>query len=136
MKFMVCYNETAASKDAVREAQRHAQVWHASIEVVMAVMRLDPIKRSRLEEMEEKLETDIAALFEDVGIPYTVQLQIDDIEVGQKIVRLAEKKQVDLIFMGIKKRSKMGKILFSSNPQYIILNAPCPVVSVYRRGGN
>jgi nucleotide-binding universal stress UspA family protein len=37
---------------------------------------------------------------------------------------------VDEIIIGIEKRSKVGKLLFGSNAQYIILEAPCPVVSV------
>lgn len=132
MKFMVCYDETDESKDAVREAQKHAKAWQAVIDVVSTVMRVEPIKRSRLEEMEEQFESEVQDLFEGVDIPYNVQLQIDDIDVGAKIVKLAEKKKVDLIFIGIKKRSKVGKLLFGSNAQYIILNAPCPVVSVNR----
>jgi nucleotide-binding universal stress UspA family protein len=132
MKFMVCYDETDVSKDVVREAQKHAKVWQAGIDVVSAVMRVEPIKRSRLEEMEAQFESEVQDLFEGVDLPYNVQLQIDDIDVGEKIVKLAEKKKVDLIFIGIKKRSKVGKLLFGSNAQYIILNAPCPVVSVNR----
>jgi nucleotide-binding universal stress UspA family protein len=132
MKFMVCYDETDVSKDVVREAQKHAKAWQARIEVVSTVMRVEPIKRSKLEEMEEQFESEVQDLFEGVDIPYNVQLQIDDIDVGAKIVKLAEKKKVDLIFIGIKKRSKVGKLLFGSNAQYIILNAQCPVVSVNR----
>ncbi|MFZ1202247.1 MAG: universal stress protein [Desulfobacterales bacterium] len=38
--------------------------------------------------------------------------------------------RVDQIFIGIKHRSKVGKLLFGSNAQHVILNAPCPVVTV------
>ena len=136
MKFMVSYDGSAASKEAVKEAQRHAAIWHASVEVVYTVIRVDPINRSKIEEMEEQLETEIGNLFEGVNIPYIAQLQIDDVDVGPKIVKLAEKKNVDLVFIGIKKRSKVGKLLFGSNAQYIILNSPCPVVSVHRKEDN
>jgi nucleotide-binding universal stress UspA family protein len=130
MKIMVCYDATAASKNTVREAQRHAEIWHATIEVIAAVMRKEPIRRARLEEMEEQLESDIRELFEDFDIPYTAQLQIDDIEIGKKIVKLAERKKVDLIFIGIEKHSKIRKRQLDATVQYIILNASCAVVTV------
>ena len=81
-------------------------------------------------EMEEQLEREIQSLFEDVDIPYKVQLRVDDAERGEKIVQIAERSEVDLIFISIKKHSKVGKLLFGSTAQYVILNAPCPVVSI------
>ncbi len=130
MKIMVCYTATSTSRDAVREAQKHARVWNAKIEVVKAVKRDNPIKRSRLEEMEEEFENEINVLFEDEDLPYDAQLQIDDIEVGEKLVRLAIRKNMDLLFIGVKKRSKVGRLLFGSTAQHVILNSPCPVVTV------
>ncbi|MGB5987560.1 MAG: universal stress protein, partial [Desulfobacterales bacterium] len=64
MKIMVCYTNSPASKDALREAQKHAKVWNASIEVVKVVERSQPIKRSRLQEMEAAFEHEIDLLLE------------------------------------------------------------------------
>ena len=130
MKIMVCYDNSAVSKNVVREAQAHASQWNAEIKVVSVVMRVEPIKHTKLVKMEERLEQEIQELFEGVAIPYTVQLHVDDIEVGDKIVKVAQRNRVNLIFLGIRKRSKVGKLLFGSNAQYVILNAPCPVVTL------
>jgi nucleotide-binding universal stress UspA family protein len=32
--------------------------------------------------------------------------------------------------VGVKRRSKVGKILMGSTAQFVVLQAPCPVVSV------
>jgi nucleotide-binding universal stress UspA family protein len=40
--------------------------------------------------------------------------------------------KIDLIFLGIVKKSKVGKLLFGSTAQYVILHAPCPVVTVQK----
>jgi nucleotide-binding universal stress UspA family protein len=132
MKFMVCYDDSDLSKDVVREAQKHAGLWDATLEIAKVVRRETPIKRSRLLEMEEQLEAEVKILFEDVEIPYHVQLDVDDIHEGEKIVELAELKKAKLIFLGIKKHSKVGKLLFGSTAQHIILKATCPVVTVNR----
>jgi nucleotide-binding universal stress UspA family protein len=132
MKFMVCYDESDLSKHVVKEAQKHAQVWNAELVIVRAVMREDPIKHSKLLEMENQLESEIKKLFEKVDIPYNVQLEVDDIDVEQRIIKLVEREKVDLVFLGPKKRSKVGKLLFGSTAQYIILHSPCPVVTITR----
>jgi len=52
------------------------------------------------------------------------------LEAGEDLVQLAEEKQIDEIIIGVRRRSKVGKLIFGSTAQYVILNAPCPVVSV------
>ena len=136
MKFIVCYDDTKLSKDVVREAQKHAKRWGARLEIAKVVRRETPIKRTRLVEMEEELESEVRALFEDVNVPYNVQLDVDDIHAGEKIVELAGVMEAQLIFLGIKKHSKVGKLLFGSTAQHIILNATCPVVTVNKFYGN
>ena len=132
MKFMVCYDESDLSKHVVKEAQKHAKVWNAELVIVHAVMREEPIKYSKLLEMEEQFESEIGKLFEKVDIQYNVQLEVDDIDVEQRIIKLAEREKVDLVFLGPKKRSKVGKLIFGSTAQYIILHSPCPVVTITR----
>ena len=130
MKFIVCYDDNELSVNVIKEAQRHARVWNADLEIIKVMTREEPIKRSKLIEMEEELESEIQKLFEGVDIQYNVQLNVDDIERAEKIVEMAEMLDADLIFLGIKKRSKLGKMLFGSTAQYVILNATCPVVTV------
>jgi nucleotide-binding universal stress UspA family protein len=42
----------------------------------------------------------------------------------------AKEKAIDLIVVGVEKRSKTQKILLGSTAQFIILKAPCPVLTV------
>jgi nucleotide-binding universal stress UspA family protein len=52
------------------------------------------------------------------------------LEAGEDLVQLAKENNVDEIIIGVRRRSKVGKLFFGSTAQYVILNAPCPVVSV------
>ena len=129
MKIMVCYQDTSTSRDTVRLAQKHAEIWKAEVEVVSTITREEPIKHSRLQEREEQFEAQIRDLFEDVDVPYKAHLLVNSTPAGEQLIRHANRKKVDFICMGIRKRSKVGKMIFGSTVQYVILNASCPVLT-------
>jgi nucleotide-binding universal stress UspA family protein len=45
-------------------------------------------------------------------------------------VQFAEDNQINEIIVGVRRRSKVGKLLMGSTAQHVILNAHCPVVSI------
>ena len=132
MKFLVCYDETNEAKEALKVAQAHARVWNAKLEVVNAVIRIEPLKHSKVEKMEENLAGQVKEILGSDDPPYEVQLLLTDLTSGEQLVKFAEDMKIDLIFLGIVKKSKVGKLLFGSTAQYVILHAPCPVVTVQK----
>ena len=129
MKIMVCYEDNSTSRDAVRLAQKHAKVWKAEVEVVSTITREEPIKHSHLQQREDRFEAQIRELFEEVDVPFKWHLLVNSTPAGEQLVRHAARKKVDYICMGIGKRSKVGKLIFGSTVQFVILNAPCPVLT-------
>lgn len=127
---MVCYEEASPSRVILKEAQEHARVWNATLEVVKTVTRELPLKHSKILEMEADLEARVKDHIQDDSVTYNVQLLVTSLEAGEQLVKFAEEEQVDLIFLGIIKKSKVGKLLFGSTAQFVILQAPCPVVTV------
>ena len=130
MRFMVCYDGSKEAKKALELAREHAKVWGASLEVVNSIMREISLKRSFIEKKEQSLENEIKELLSGSDIPYKVELLIDTLHPEEQMVLFAEKERIDQIFVGIEKKSKVGKLVFGSTAQYMILEAPCPVVSV------
>lgn len=51
-------------------------------------------------------------------------------EVADDIVEAATEHGAQLIVIGLRRRSPMGKLLLGSNAQRILLDAPCPVLAV------
>ncbi len=130
MKFLVCYEEADPSAEILKKALAHAKVWNATLEVVKTLTREIPIKHARILEMEKEMETTVSMKIGDSGVAYNVQLMVTSLEPGEKLVKFAEEEEIDLIFIGIIKKSKVNKLLFGSTAQYVILHAPCPVVTI------
>ena len=130
MKFLVCYDETNEAKKALKVAQEHAKIWKAKLEVVNTITRVEPLKHSAVKKMELKIERGVKEILGGDDPPYEVQLLLTDLTSGEQLVKFAEDQKIDQIFLGIVKKSKVGKLLFGSTAQYIILHAPCPVVTV------
>ena len=130
MKFMVCYDDSKESKKALAVAWEHAKVWGATLEVVNSIERELSLKRSFIEKKEQDLENEVKAVLSGSGISYEVDLLIDTLSPEEQMVRFAKKEAIDQIFIGVEKQSKVGKLVFGSTAQYMILKAPCPVVTV------
>ena len=130
MKFLVCYNRTDEAKGALKAAQEHAGIWNAKLEIVNAVIRVEPLKHYKVKQMEETIEGEVREILGGDEPPYEVQLMLTDLTSGEQLVKFAEDQEIDQIFLGIRRKSKVGKLLFGSTAQYIILHAPCPVVTI------
>ena len=131
MIFWVCYDGSKAATEALKLAQKHAETWDAELEVVYTLTREEPLKHSDIKNREENLANELKSLMGDGGIAYNNRLYVTSLTAGEQLVKFAQNKKVDQIFIGITKTSKVGKLLFGSTAQYVILHAPCPVVTVH-----
>lgn len=132
MRILVCYNTKPRGEAAIKLAQEHAAKWQAEINLVWAISRDKPMSRKRIQEVEEELESHVDQLFEACDIAYKVDLLIDTSAAGEQIVGFAEQVKADMVVLGLRRRSMAGKALFGSNSQHIIMNAPCPVLTIRR----
>ena len=129
MKILVGYDGTNSAKEALNLAKTHAKVFGASVAVVTSMEKGTENQREDISEAEKLLEW-AKSLFEENEIACDTHLLIRGLSPGEDIVEFAKENQVDEIIVGVKRRSKVGKLLMGSTAQYVILQAPCPVVSV------
>ena len=66
----------------------------------------------------------------NAGVPYELHLLIHELGARRDIVEQAKRLDARFIVIGVRKRSKVGKLIFGSTAQYVILNSPCPVICV------
>ena len=129
MNILVAYDGTKEAKEAVRLAVRHAKAFNARIILAYSMVGGPEIPRKEFERAEKELQTQELLLKEE-GLACETLLSVRGLETGEDIVKIAEEKQAEEIVIGIQRKSKVGKLLFGSTAQYIILNAPCPVVTI------
>ena len=129
MNILVAYDGTKEAKDAVRLAIRHAKAFNARIILAYSMVGGPEIPSKEFEHAEKELQTQEILLKEE-GVACETLMSVRGLETGEDIVRIAEEKQAEEIVIGVQRKSKVGKLLFGSTAQYIILNASCPVVTI------
>ncbi len=129
MKIMVCFEGSAPSKEATRLAIEHAKAFQGSISVVSSMVKGTESERQDIEKMELDLDHE-KKLVTDEGVACETHLLIRGLSAGEDLINFAEEQKMEEIFIGIRRRSKVEKIVFGSTAQYVILKALCPVVTV------
>lgn len=122
----------AGSEDALMDAARQVAAEGATIHLVSFItIGVDEDELQRIQLTERALE---ALASEQDGFSTMVHVQVTpSATAGSDLVRFVEEEGVDLLIVGVTKRSRVGKALLGSAAQTAILTSPCPVLSV--RGG-
>lgn len=129
MKMMVCYDGSNASRSALNVAIKYARAFEAKLYLVASMEKGAEDEQKIIRQLETELKNgkDRAA---DEGIACETQLLVRGLNPDEDLVTYAREQGIDEIAIGIQKRSKVGKFFFGSTAQYLILNAPCPVITV------
>jgi nucleotide-binding universal stress UspA family protein len=64
------------------------------------------------------------------GVPYELRQLVRGHDPAEEIVELAEDVGAELVVIGMRHRTAVGKFLLGSTAQRILMDAPCPVLSV------
>ncbi|MFH2091751.1 MAG: universal stress protein [Pseudomonadota bacterium] len=129
MKILVGYNGGEAGKLALSLAREYAQMHHAFVYVVTSLEGGASEKRSDITRAEEGLEF-ARRLMGDGGVMCYAQQSVRGLSPGEDLVAFANENQIDHIFIGIEKTSRVQKAVLGSTARHIILKAPCPVTSI------
>jgi nucleotide-binding universal stress UspA family protein len=129
MKIMVCMDGSNVAKDALDLAKKRAKALDAEIYLLTSMVGGSDVPIDEFEKAEKRLKKAKINVKAD-GIPCESLLSVRGLDAGEELVRLAKEEKIDEIYIGIRRRSKVGKFIFGSTAQYVILEAPCPVVTV------
>jgi nucleotide-binding universal stress UspA family protein len=126
---VVGYVARPEGRAALRRAVDEAKLRAAKLLVV------NSNKGGSLHDMDAAVETD--ADLEQVrvdlsasGVDYEVRAFVRGQEAPDDLLQVAEETGAELIVIGLRKRTPVGKLILGSNAQRILLEARCPVLAV------
>jgi nucleotide-binding universal stress UspA family protein len=64
------------------------------------------------------------------GVAHDLRVKERGAEASDDLVTIAEDTDAELIVIGLRRRSPVGKLILGSNAQRVLLDAPCPVLTV------
>ncbi|MFP4532882.1 MAG: universal stress protein [Desulfobacterales bacterium] len=129
MKFLVGYSATDVSNTALSLARDHAKIFNAEVLVMTSMEGGAAEKIKAIDRIEARLNA-AKKFMEEAGVACETHQLARGMSPGEDIVQFVQEKEIDLIYVGIKKKSRAQKIILGSTAQFIILKAPCPVVTV------
>jgi nucleotide-binding universal stress UspA family protein len=87
-----------------------------------------PAEGAFVDVLQNRLAGDVNDLL--VGVPNVSEPLVVIGEPASVLISKAEEMDAAYIVIGIRNRSRVGKLLMGSDAQEILLNSPCPVVGV------
>lgn len=115
----------AALRAAIAEAQRR----DASLVVVNSHRGGHDFGAAESEQTETQLATVREAL-DGSGVEYDLRQLVRGFEPAEDLISIAEASGAELLVIGLRRRSPVGKLILGSNAQRVLLDAPCPVLAV------
>jgi nucleotide-binding universal stress UspA family protein len=73
----------------------------------------------------------VQATLDEAGVDFSVRQELRGKDASEEIVDLCREVGASLCVIGLRRRSQVGKMLLGSNAHRILMEAPCPVLSVH-----
>jgi nucleotide-binding universal stress UspA family protein len=129
VKIVVGYIRSAEGQAALERAIEEAQLHDGELIVVHSMRggARDEAEetiayRSELEEIEERLK--------GLGVVHQIRELVRGKPAGEDLAEFANEEGAELVVIGLRRRSPVGKLVLGSNAQDVLLQADCPVLAV------
>lgn len=130
---VVGYVATPEGEAALGRAVEEARLRQASLLVVCS-HRVEHGRHPQSGEHDAEVEM-VSARLESSGVPYEIRTLARGFEPAEDLLSLAEASGAELIVIGLRRRTPVGKLILGSNAQRVLLDAQCPVLAVKAEAG-
>ena len=87
---------------------------------------LDDVESARVDKDMESVKAKLDA----AGVEHELRKLVRGFEPAEDLISIADAAGAELIVIGLRRRSPVGKLILGSNAQRILLDAKCPVLAV------
>jgi nucleotide-binding universal stress UspA family protein len=126
---VVGYVPKPEGEAAVAQGIAEARLRHAKLIVVNSHRG----GREYDDEVSARARSDLSALetkLEESGVAFDVRPLVRGSDPADDLIGIAQDTGAELIVIGLRRRTPVGKLILGSNAQRILLDAPCPVLAV------
>lgn len=124
MPVVVGYLSTPEGEAALRSAIREAQLRETSISVIVGARGLGAAMER------DRMVHEVSEIMQGQAVEYTVTEDNGESDIAEMICETAAQIDAELIVIGLRRRSPVGKLILGSNAQRILLEAHCAVLAV------
>jgi nucleotide-binding universal stress UspA family protein len=126
---VVGYVPKPEGKAALRRAAEEAKLRDSRLVVVNSHRGGREFDRDDALESESQLQ-EVKSTLESHGVQHDVRQLVRGMDPAEDLVNVADEVDAELIVIGLRRRSPVGKLILGSNAQRVLLDAPCPVLAV------
>ena len=126
---VVGYVPKPEGKAALRLAAEEAKLRGSSLVVVNSHRGGRDFDRDDAVESESQLE-EVRNELREAGVEFQIRQLVRGMDPAEDLINVAEEVSANVIVIGLRRRSPVGKLILGSNAQRVLLDAPCPVLAV------
>lgn len=129
MPVVVGYIATPEGRAALRRASEECALRNTNLLVINSNRGGRDLDQDEAAKYEAELR-EVRKELDELDIQHEVRQLVRGLEPSEDLVAVAEETDADLIVIGLRRRSPVGKLILGSNAQRILLDAACPVLCV------
>lgn len=125
MKIIAGFLRSPEGRAALDRAIEEARLRDAELVVIHTLRdEVEEVQayRDELEQIEERLQGE--------GVSHRIRELVRGNNPGEDLLEAAKEEDADLIVIGVRRRSPVGKLVLGSNAQHVLLHADCAVLAV------
>lgn len=126
---VVGYVPKPEGEAALRAAISEAKLRSSTLVVVSSHRGGDSFDGDKALRADAELEA-VTQRLETSGVDFEVRQLVRGFEPAEDLVGIAQSTGAELIVIGLRRRTPVGKLILGSNAQRVLLDAPCAVLAV------
>jgi nucleotide-binding universal stress UspA family protein len=126
---VVGYVPKAEGRAALRRAVEEAQLRTSKLVVVNSHRGGRDFDREDALETESQLQ-ELRDELDKTGVEHEIRQLVRGMDPAEDLISVAEEVRAEIVVIGLRRRTPVGKLILGSNAQRVLLDATCPVLAV------